>query len=230
MTTAAQVKALVRPFVERHSDLALVGRWIFVRPVHHFARAILIDRTSDPEQFNPRYATIHLFEWRSSFSLSWGDYLYDERSSRPTIWRIKAPDVESSLFEQIETKALPMLRAMTTLDDYLRYVDQNYFRHQLFDWPECRIIVEVALGDLSAARKTSEAHRALWSDVVKRADDDGRQEFERVLQLSALLAADDRKGLAALLHEWEAATVKNLKIEHLWEPTPFPLELQASSA
>jgi hypothetical protein len=36
----------------------------------------------------------------------------------------------------------------------------------------------------------------------------------------------DRAGLARLLHSWEAETVKNFKIEHLWEPTPFPLELQ----
>src|SRR5581483_10676377 len=223
MTTAAQIKELVKPLVERHSDLALVGRWIFVKPVHHFGRAILIDRTSDPGEFNPRYAVIHLFEWRRSFSLSWGDYLYDERSLRPGIRRINAPDAASSLFEQIETKALPLLRAMKTLDDYLRYVDQHLFRHHLFDWPECRIIVETALGDLGAARKTSEAHRVLWSDVMRRVDRDGRDEFERVLKLSALLAADDRKGLAALLHEWEAATVKNLKIEHLWGPTPFPL-------
>jgi hypothetical protein len=35
----------------------------------------------------------------------------------------------------------------------------------------------------------------------------------------------DRAGLARLLHEWEAYTVKNFKIEHLGEPTPFPLKL-----
>jgi hypothetical protein len=27
-----------------------------------------------------------------------------------------------------------------------------------------------------------------------------------------------------LLHEWQAETVKNFKVEHIWEPTPFPLE------
>jgi hypothetical protein len=43
--------------------------------------------------------------------------------------------------------------------------------------------------------------------------------------LCAALAANDRAGLAKLLHEWEALTVKNLRIEHLWQPTAFPLEL-----
>lgn len=41
----------------------------------------------------------------------------------------------------------------------------------------------------------------------------------------ARLAENDRTGLARVLHEWEAYTVKSFKIEHLWEPTPFPLEL-----
>ena len=41
----------------------------------------------------------------------------------------------------------------------------------------------------------------------------------------ALLANDDRAGLIRMLHEWEAASVKYLKIEHLWKPSPFPIEL-----
>ena len=31
MTTAAQVKGMVRPLLERHADLALVGRWIYLK-------------------------------------------------------------------------------------------------------------------------------------------------------------------------------------------------------
>ena len=52
--------------------------------------------------------------------------------------------------------------------------------------------------------------------------------LRRLRELCARLMADDRAGLARLLHEWEAQTVKNFKIEHLWEPTPFPLELQTA--
>jgi hypothetical protein len=52
-----------------------------------------------------------------------------------------------------------------------------------------------------------------------------RAENRRLRELCAKLADDDRAGLARLLHEWEAYTVKNFKIEHLWEPTPLPLEL-----
>lgn len=55
-----------------------------------------------------------------------------------------------------------------------------------------------------------------------------KAELRRLKELCRRLAADDRAGLAALLHEWEAQMVKNLKIEHLWQLTPLPLELQSA--
>ena len=67
MTTTAQVRKLVQPILARNADLALVGRWIFVKPVHHFARAILIDRSSSPDELVPQWAVMHLFEAKSFF-------------------------------------------------------------------------------------------------------------------------------------------------------------------
>jgi hypothetical protein len=224
MTTAAQIKKLVKPLLQRHSDLALVRRWLFVKPVRHFARGILIDRQLDPEKFRPRWAVMHLFEVRRSIHLNWGELLYNEGAARPGSWRITEPDIGTALLREIETHALPVLRAMKSLDDYLAFVSQHYFRHQLFDWPDARFIVEVALGDLEVARATSKANLAMWSTIRPHHDEDTRQEYRRLRELCARLADDDRAGLAQLLHEWEAITVKNLKIEQLWEPTPFPLE------
>ena len=55
-----------------------------------------------------------------------------------------------------------------------------------------------------------------------------RDDFDRVTgELCPLLAANDRAGMAKLLRRWEAYTVEKLKIGHIYEPTPFPLELTA---
>jgi hypothetical protein len=51
MTTIAQVKRLVRPLLQRNPDLALVRRWVVVKPVHHILRAISIGRSLDPKSF-----------------------------------------------------------------------------------------------------------------------------------------------------------------------------------
>ena len=46
-------------------------------------------------------------------------------------------------------------------------------------------------------------------------------------ELCPLVAANDRAGLANLLHSYEAQSVKNLKIEKYWQRTPFPIELES---
>ena len=226
MTTAAQVKKLVQPLLERHADLALVGRWIFLKPVHHFARTILIDRTIGPEYFNPQWAVVHLFGWRRFFPLDWGELLYNMTSSRPGLWGISEPDIGTSLCREIETRALPLLRAMDSLDKYIEFVSRHKFRHKMFDWPDVRIVIEVALGDLDAARTTAEQNLGYWSADHPENDDEARDKYQRLRKLCSRLADHDRYGLAALLHQWEAATVKNLKLEKLWQPTLLPFELQ----
>jgi hypothetical protein len=225
MTTAAQVKKMVRPLLERNPDLALVGRWIYVKPVHHFARVVLIDRTSSAKHFSPRWAVVHLFQARTFFPLNWGAHLTDARQGH---WWSEgyAPDVANTLVRAIEDQALPWLRTMSTLDLYLAFVSQNLFRHHLYDDADAQIIMYAACGYLDAARKICEEHLDRWSTDKPHHDDNVRAQFRRLRELCALLRADDREGLARLLHEWEAITVKNFRIEHLWEPTPFPLEMQ----
>ncbi|RAI45792.1 hypothetical protein CH341_01975 [Rhodoplanes roseus] len=136
------------------------------------------------------------------------------------------PHIQDALIEAIDEQALPRLRSVTSIEDYFAFVSGHTFRHKLFDWPDVKIIVDVARGDLAAARALRDANIDRWRDNPAH-DDESRARYRRVRQLCARLDADDRPGLAALLHEWEAITVRNLKIERLWEPTPFPLELEA---
>lgn len=229
MTTAVQVKKLVRPLLERHPDLALAGHWIYLKPVQHFARAILVDRTSKADRFSPRWTVIHLFQVRRSFTLNWGTFLVDPVPGRSGIWwPLGAPDIDEGLCEAIEEQALPWLRMMSTLDLYLAFISQNQNGPHLYDKGDSEVVVRVAQGYLGYARKLCGKQHERWSTDKPEYDDDTRAKFRRLLELSTLLEQDDRAGLARLLHSWEAETVKNFKIEHLWEPTPFPLELQAA--
>ncbi|MEJ0076019.1 MAG: hypothetical protein WDO17_11330 [Alphaproteobacteria bacterium] len=227
MTTAAQVKKMVRPLLERHADLELVGRWIYVKPVQHFARAILIDRTSMANRFSARWAVIHLFQVRRSFTLSWGDHLDELLPGLSAFWwPTDAPGIAEGLCDAIEKQAMPWLRTMSTLQLYLAFVSQNLFRHHMYDKGDAEVIVRVAQGYVGYARKLCEQQVERWSTDEPYHDDDDRAHFRRLRELYPLVMNDDRAGLARLLHSWEAETVKNFKIEHLWEPTPFPLELQ----
>jgi len=229
MTTASEVKRMVRPLLERNPDLALVGRMIYIKPVRHFARAVVIGRTSSANRFSPRWTVIHLFEVHRLFTLNWGDHL-DELL--PGVhgfnWPTDAPGIEEGLCQAVERQALPWLRTMSTLDLFLAFVSQNLFRHHMYDKGDAEVIVSVAQGHADYARKLCEQHIERWSTDKPYYDDEDRAKFRRLRELHALVLKDDRAGLAALLHAWEAETVKNFKIEHLWEPTPFPLELQST--
>ncbi len=226
MTTAAQVKKLVQPLLDRNSDLAWVRREIYIKPVHHFARTILIDRILDPDGFRPQSGAAHLFDVWDGLPLNWSQWLQKKSGPMPGSWQMQDPDVGRMLIETIEADALPYLRAMTSLDDYLAHTSQFGGRDLLVS-PTAKIIVDVAIGNLEKARLTWESQRELWSIDKPSYDEEDKAMLRRLRRLCALLESGDRTGLALLLHEWEAQTVKNLKIEHLWEPTPFPLELQS---
>lgn len=222
MTTVAQVKQAVQPLLQRNPDLALVGRLVVVKPVHHILRGIYIDRSLDPLLFVPTWAVIFLFEPRQSFSYNWG-----KRVCRPRgAWVVNDPETPAAMCEEIEQQALPLLRPMQTIDDFVRFTSKERFPSTFLDLYELRkVFIDVARGDLEAAQSIC---GFLATDRAKRKHLPRMQEeYDRIMQsLCPLIAANDCAGLAQLLRDWEAGSVKRLKLGKLWEPTPFPLELQ----
>ena len=216
MTTARDAKRLVRPLLERHDDLSMVGAFLIVPPVRHFIRAVLIGRLGSREWFRPVAASNFLFECQFNFTFHHDDYLHPK--SKEMRWRLDTPGVGAALCEVIEDVALPKLRRQETLEEFRsRYgVNGGFFEFRKFT-------LDAACGDFESADRLSgivlnlpmrEPH---WRRY--------REEHERIVSsLCPLVAARDRAGIAALLNAWEAATVKALKLEHLWEPSPFPVE------
>ncbi|HET7805909.1 MAG TPA: hypothetical protein VFL53_16855 [Pseudolabrys sp.] len=223
MTTVAQVKQVVRPLLQQNSDLALVGRLVVVKPVHHILRGIYIDRSSDPLLFMPTWAVIFLFEPCQGFSYNWGRRLYRPLPG-PGAWDISNPTTSAAMSEEIQ-RVLPLLRPIQTIDDFVGFTSEHRFRDTYLDLYEHRkIFVDVARGDIEAARTicayfaTDRARRRYLPFM--------QEEYDRITKtLCPLVAANDRPGLAQLLHDFEAGSAKGLKLNKLWEPTPFPIEL-----
>lgn len=221
MTTVAQVRQVVQPLLQRNSDLALVGRIVVIKPVHHILRGIYIDRSLDPLLFVPTWAVIFLFEPSQSLSYNWGQRVY----RRPGPWEISDPDLPNRMAEAIEEQALPLLRPVQSINDFVTFTSKHRFRDTHLDfYPDRKIFVDVARGDLEAARTicayfaTDRAKRWYLPQM--------QEEYDRITQrLCPLVAANDRPGLARLLHEFEAGSAKDMKLNKLWEPTPFPIEL-----
>lgn len=177
---------------------------------------------------------MHLFDVRKTIFLSWGSCQMPPHLYRPGkgLWRWSQPEDLPLLREVIEQEALPKLRSITTIEDLMAHLaDRNRQLNivgypPLAEQPYTKLIFDVALGDLDAARKPCEERVPLLKgENYYRGDADDHATVARLKELCARYTAGDRRGLAALLHEWEATTVRNLAIEHLWEPTPFPLEM-----
>jgi hypothetical protein len=221
MTTVAQVKQAAQPLLQRNSDLALVGRLVVIRPVHHILRGIYIDRMSDPLIFRPIWAVVFLFEPRQSFSFNWGERVYPCSG----LWKLGDPTMPNTMAEAIEQQALPLLRPIQSIDDFAGFTTKERFPYTPLNFYELRkVFVDVARGDLDAARSICEF---LITDRGKRKHLPRMQEeYDRITKiLWPLVAANDRPGLARLLHEFEAGSAKDMKLDKIWEPTPFPIEL-----
>jgi hypothetical protein len=201
----------------------LVGRWLLLRPVSHLLRGILIERTGEASRFRTWWAVAPLCEPEQHFPLNWAVGI------KPTSrWTWRNPKLQEELYSAIEDQALPGLRSIQTLDDFVTYASsRDRFSLTAFDSYHLRTVgVDTARGDLEAAQKTCAeliGGRTKWSTPSMR------EEFDRVTgTLCPLLVADDRAAMARVLHDWEAYTVEKLKIGHIYEPTPFPLEVGAS--
>lgn len=223
MTTIAQARNAARPVLQRNSDLALVGRMLVVKPVRHILRGINIGRSGDPTTFVPTWAVVFLFEPRQTLSYNWGQRLYSKAHGP---WDVANPNTPMVLAEEIEREALPLLRPIETVDDFVAFVSKERFPHTHLDLYELRkIYVDVARGDLASARAicaylATENARRKHSYLMQ-------EEYDRIMQnICPLLAADDRAGLARFLHDCEAGSVKRMKLDKYWEPSSFPIETQ----
>jgi hypothetical protein len=221
VTTVREVKKLVAPLLTRNPDLALVGRLIVLTPVHHVLRGVFIDATSQASQCQPRWLMMDLLFKADDLIYGIGGSLF--RSKPRTLWWLDDPEISADLVYVVERDALPKLRSTQTLQDYLEAALPKDPVALKRVWG-MRFSFAVAMGDLDAARGF------LANDlkgIYTRPLNAFRQGLaDRLLKDGAGVSSEDRLALADYLHACEAYTVGKLKIAHLWERTPFPIERQ----
>ncbi len=205
MTTVAQVKQAVQPLLQRNPDLALIGRLVVIKPVHHILRGVYIDRSLDPKLFVPTWSIIFIAEPRDQIGFHWGSRVF-----RPgSVWDISEPKLPEEMCEAIEREALPSMRSIKTIDDFVTFTSEERFPDTYLDlYPASRIFVDVARGDLEAASTICDYMR---SDRAKKWYlPDMQDTYDRVTkELCPSITANDRPSLARLLHGYEAQSVKN---------------------
>jgi hypothetical protein len=215
MATAAQVKQAVQPLLRRNPDLALVGRFVVVKPVRHVLRGIHVDGTG-VWYLTPKWTVNVLCSpLAGHLDRVWGAMVtpaYGGDLSRHEI-----------MCEKIERLALPLLRQVQTLDDFVAFnVEERFPGRDLDAFPYVKVFVDIARGDFASALKFCEAVKT--KNKYESFIPGSYEVFAETLY--PMLAANDRAGLVQHLKDYELWAVKSRKLQKFWEPTPFPLESQ----
>jgi hypothetical protein len=215
-----QVKRLLTPLAKRYPDLAVVGHYLVLKPVHHIMRYVLLDGTSIKAKYRPRWAFWEMFKPDGGLGLQHGAELYRRK---PPGWLYDDPNAAAELHEVIETEALPILRSVHTIEDFLALLARPDFPGERSLGTTVRPIMwDVATGRFAEARERLEQLLKTRDPWVLRTF---KEEIELLsTRLRPVLKAEDRAGLSSLLREWELHMAERYKVAHLWEATPFPFE------
>jgi hypothetical protein len=203
-TRPADIKRYLKSLLKQRGDLALVGRLLVIRPVRHLLRGALLDRTSDKYSFRiwkylkPAYADPR--------TVGYGDYI---GVANCPVWQ---PHFEPLLIDALAEDIFDQVGRITTLAGLADAIDKNRFIEQ-------RITSLILAGERDRA--------AEYVDQIERnernvpyAKNLARRRWDRV--------SHELEAVCAECHAKEAETIKALKLEHIWEPSPFPVELPAA--
>lgn len=228
MTTARQVRQVVRPLLERHEDLTLAtSHMLWLTPVTHVTRDIWIYPTRSALHFDLHWTLTPLFlpdvRATAHAGFCW-DFIRRpfEPSEAAKAWCWDDPTMPEDLLCGIE-KTLRLLRTLDTLQACRSFTEA----HMDYTWGKDffeNLVYDIALGNLNLARCWWQQVEASPALHASHHDEFWRTWALRIQSLGEPLMDDDRAALAAILHRLERENVAGTEAEAFWMPSPFPLE------
>ncbi len=222
MTTAAEIRKLVKPLLERNPDLVLVGRFVFYKQIGHLIRGIFVDRRSHKPSFYPVWTINLLFSPMKNYDGGPCEDIYPEKGDK---WLIDNENIDAKFADRMEKVALPKLQSFKTIEEFsnitysfcgvILTLRQGSIR---------KFYIDLALGNFDAADKALELFTRQSECRTKYFY--SPEHYDEIMDVvRPLVRAQDKPAIAALLHKWEAYSVKQLKLEKYWQKTPFPIEI-----
>ena len=244
MTTRAEIKGWVKPFLASRPDVVLAHRAILVAPTHHLARGMYFRATSSRTWPEVAWFFEILFAAPGSWNTEFDRRFYLGDSTAPDF----AVKLGRTMQDSFEHYLLPVV-SIADFHDFATGETRRFTFLNLDDYGLEHGTVLAALGRLDEAEAVLSATIADCEKMAaaeQREDDELRTTrprrhgvivldvarrkmaiVERVKELMARVETRNRAAIAELLHSWERLQVEKREIAHLWEPTPFPVEAEA---
>jgi hypothetical protein len=203
-TRPADIKRYLKPLLKQRSDLVVIDRMVLIRPVRHVLRGAFLERSRDKYRFEilPYLKPLWSPAWRLEILGS----IYGTR-----VWH---PHFEPVLIDTLQHDIFTPLGKIATHDDLAGALPDR-LEFFLFTTRVCALILagerERAEDCVRDLENSEYARRC--QDWIKSARD---------------LLARDIHDVCAEFHAKEAKAVKAMKVEAIWEPSPFPVEVPAA--
>jgi hypothetical protein len=200
-TRQRDIRRYLKSLLKQRGDLALVGRFLFIRAVRHVLRYAYFAPTSDRYEFHVLRQCTPLFS-RGGSTRHQVDHLKFE------VWQ---PHFESMLIDSLARDVFDEIGKITTLPDLAGMQSDLIATSPL-------ITSLILAGERDRAMATVEEIERT-DPVEGGAKHPAREHWERL--------SKDIDATCAECHAIEARKVKTLGLERFWEPSPFPVELSA---
>jgi hypothetical protein len=243
-TRPADIRRYLKPLLKVRDDLVLIDRWLMVRPVRHLLRGVYFERAGDPSLFYLRRTIKPLY-------VSSGSWLGVGNRFGAAAWRVYEPYFQALLEAELAQEAFEPLGKITTISDFRAYLEADWDGR---DEAETCIVTMLLCGESERAARCLEqlkedrarSTESQYQDLRERkargealeSYDLWMRELERVrregdsyyLRMRALFDSFTRdvETFCAECHAREASIAKELKLDGIWEPSPFPIELPAA--
>jgi len=228
MPSNREIRKLLRPLLQRRSDLREHQRAVFFVPLTHYLRgAIFVQGWSSPA-FTVWSFAMQLYDGIDQ--IDFGIARSKKHRDYSAAWRNDWETTSLDLCAYIEGCVLPIVQPMTTPREHERlpaYVHNFYddpFTSPMFTF---RAAVGACFdGKFDLAERLTASVSPPIFPAGRRGSTKYNWDFHRRARHLLKLLRTDRSRVPKLLHDWEAFTVKSCGLEKFWTATPFPCDLK----
>ncbi|MBX3577719.1 MAG: hypothetical protein KF723_10945 [Rhizobiaceae bacterium] len=211
------MKVLFGPLCQRNADFVVAGRYLVPTSLRHTFCAVLLEVVGIAGMFRPRFFALPAFAMPPAFLLNdlpevGRKYYHEDVLKRPK------SELAEMISADVETSVLPKFRALQLFP--CLYEEAMGPGLEMWTHANLHFRLELASGNLDAAHMLRCWHQPRWEAPSTHPDFN----FEFEAMLCQMLEVGDLKGIADVLRDRERKLFAAYKLEHLWEPTPFPLE------
>lgn len=225
MTTKRQIRTLLKPLLARHPELIAVdsrfnGVDVVLAPVRHIVRGFSIQSSGFADSPQQKWFLGYTCRARAPL-ITLGDGRFT--AERPEEARWSHPRRQDAFIEIVENDVLPLLTRINTIENYILFEPNLSAKWTgILTDPMTRVHVYAALGCFDMV---AEAALLLSTAGYRSTPFWSEQTYLEVMeQLLPLTEANDRTGVAALLHDWERQFVEAHGLRAVYEKTPFSFE------